>query len=97
MKRLTKDQLIKLLTLLAAIVAYAIFWALYPDKSDTGGISGLPYAVSRAIIGCLILTVIDETLLYKIETYKILKDDAKAYSIFLLAYALVIAISIGTA
>jgi hypothetical protein len=57
-------------------------------------LSGVPYAITKALIGVGLLKVTDEALLYEVDTMQILKKDAKAYSIYILAYALIIALAI---
>lgn len=89
-----KTQSRNIVLLIAALITYLLFYFsvhLMPEMS------GLPYAVNRALLGCLILKIIDEFMLNEIDTMKILKTDAKAYSLYMLGYAIVIALAFATA
>jgi hypothetical protein len=75
-------------------ITYGIFLQLIETLP---GLSGIPYAINKALIGSLMLKLIDEFMLYEVETMKILKQDGKAYALYMLAYALIIAFAISGA
>lgn len=53
--------------------------------------SGLPYGLVKAFAGVLTLKLIDEIMLSEINTPNTLKNNATAYSIYIFAFALVVA------
>jgi hypothetical protein len=61
------------------------------------GLSGMPYAINKALVGCLVLKLVDEFMLYEVPTMKILKENATAYSLYMLAYGIIIALAISGA
>jgi uncharacterized membrane protein len=94
MMNLTKTQLRNLAMLFLALLTYLVFIAVvnyFPE------LSGLPYAINKALIGCLLLKLVDEFMLYEVQTMQKLKENAVAYSLYMLAYALIIALSIAGA
>ena len=54
-------------------------------------LSGYPWAVAKALLGCALLKLIDELMLSEINTMKLLKEDAKGYALYMLGYAVIIA------
>jgi hypothetical protein len=76
------------------LVVVASYYGFIEILKDIPELSGIPYAVSKAIIGVTILKIVDEALLYEINTMEILKTDGKAYSLYIVAYALIIALAI---
>ncbi len=92
--KLTKTHTRNLSMLFLALLTYMIFIAVvryFPE------LSGLPYAINKALIGCIILKLIDEYMLSEIPTMTKLKENATAYSLYMLSYALIIALSIANA
>lgn len=71
--------------------AFKTILAIWPE------FSGLPYAITTALAGVITLKLVDELILYEIETMRILKRNAIAYAVYVLAYALVIAFAISGA
>lgn len=82
------------IAIVICIVLYYIFRVILLTAPE---FSGIPYAVTKAMIGILTLKVIDELMLYEVDTMQILKNNATAYSLYLLAYAIIIAVSIAGA
>lgn len=86
-----------LLYLIAVFVirfSYNLFLLIldaYPE------LSGIPYAVTKALIGVITLKAVDELMLYQVPTLKILKENAIAYAIYIAAYALIIALALANA
>ena len=81
-------------TLLIAGAFYLLFMYVvqyFPEYSF------LTYAISKALIGVVTLKLIDEFLLYEVETMKILKENAIGYSLYMLGYALIIALALSGA
>lgn len=60
-------------------------------------LSGMPYALAKALMGVSLLKLIDELMLPEINTMQTLNTDAKAYSNYMLGYAIIIALAIATA
>ena len=86
-----------LMYLVAMLVLYAIHYLFRVILNTSPEFAGLPYALVRALAGVLTLKLVDELILYEIETMRILKRNAIAYAIYVLAYALVVALSIAGA
>ena len=92
--KLTKNQTRNIAMLFLALLTYLVFIAVVTYFPE---LSGLPYAINRALLGCLILKLIDEFMLYEVQTMLKLKENAVAYSLYMLSYALIIALSLATA
>lgn len=83
------------------VIAMAVLFLVYTGFRYILGMwpefSGLPYALTTALAGVITLRLVDELILYEIETMRILKRNAIAYAVYVLAYALVIAFAIAGA
>ena len=90
----TKKQITYIALMFIAMLTYMIFIAVLQYFPE---LSGLPYALNKAMIGCIILKLIDEFMLYEVSTMQILKQNATAYSLYMLSYALIIALALATA
>lgn len=89
-----KKPFMYIMAMAALFLVYSAFrfvLSAYPE------FSGLPYAITTALAGVITLKLVDELILYEIETMRILKRNAIAYAVYVLAYALVIAIAISGA
>lgn len=93
-QRFTKKQITYIALMLIAMLTYMIFIAVLQYFPE---LSALPYALNKAMIGCLVLKMIDEFMLYEVPTMQILKQNATAYSLYMLSYALIIALALATA
>lgn len=93
-QKFTKKQITYIALMLIAMLTYMIFIAVLKYFPE---LSGLPYALNKAMIGCIILKLIDEFMLYEVQTMQILKQNATAYSLYMLSYALIIALALATA
>lgn len=94
LKQSWKKLLMYVIAIVICIVLYYIFRVILLTAPE---FSGIPYAVAKAMIGILTLKLIDELMLYEVDTMQILKNNATAYSLYLLAYAIIIAVSIAGA
>lgn len=96
-----KTQFVKkhttLIVVVAGLLIYAVsaFFAL--QNGDIKAFSGLFYAVSKALVGCAVLKAVDEVMLYEVPTMKILKENAVGYSIYMLGYAIIVALAFAIA
>lgn len=93
-KQSWRKLLMYTIALVTCVVLYYVFMLILYAAPE---FSGLPYAVTKAMIGVLTLKLVDELMLYEVDTMKILKENATAYSLYLLAYAIIIAVSIAGA
>lgn len=83
--------IIALLVLLVAYYAFRMILSYAPE------FSGMPYALTKGLLGVILLKLVDELMLYEVETMKILKENAVGYSLYLLAYGIIIALAIAGA
>jgi hypothetical protein len=92
--KIKKRIAIYLLSLLALVVGYWLFllvlW-LAP------AFSGLPYALTKALAGVITLKLVDDLLLTEIPTIERLKESGTGYGIYVLGYAIIIAMAMYTA
>jgi hypothetical protein len=59
--------------------------------------SGIPYAIVKIVIGVITLKLTDELMLYEIDTMQLLKENATAYAIYILAYGIIVALTVSGA
>lgn len=94
LKASSKKIWLYLLSVLVIIGMYNLFLFVlefYPE------LSGIPYGMTKAMLGVVTLKLVDELMLYEVDTMQNLKKNATAYAIYVVAYALVIALSISGA
>ena len=80
-----------LLTLAGLVVMYWLYVMLLWLAPD---FSGLPYALSKGLAGVITFKLVDDLLLKEIPTVKRLENNANAYAIYTVGYALIIAMSL---
>lgn len=84
-----KDASATIAFILGGFVFYAVFFFVYTHVN--ADFSGMFYRISNAITAIILLRLTDDVLLNRIDTMELLSKDAKAYAIYLLAFAIVIA------
>ncbi len=97
-KQLIKMQGKKIAMYIASLLVLAVLYYLFISVlSFAPEFSGLPYALTKALLGVITVKLIDELMLYEVDTMQILKNNATAYSIYIAAYALIVALAIAGA
>ena len=85
-----------LITCITILIAYGAYhlW-MYQLHLTSGTESSVFYGLMKATAGVSYLRIVDDFVYYKIDTEKLLSEDPKAYAIYILAYAVVIARAFG--
>ena len=76
----------------ALLLVYYLFVFLLSAAPE---LSVMPYALTKALAGVITLKLVDELILYDIDTVKLLKCEPVGYAIYVLAYAIIIAASLA--
>ena len=91
MKKIHRRIVIYAASLLALIAWYMVFRILlinYPE------FSGIPYAMSKALLGIITLRAVDDFVYPEVDTKGLFNRNSQAYAVYMLAYALIIGLSI---
>lgn len=99
---LTKAQIIAIIVIAIGLLIFMMaallgIQGLPNGQSPYPAFSGMPYAIAKALVGCAILKLVDEIMLYEIPTMQNLKQSATGYALYMLGYAVIIALAIATA
>jgi hypothetical protein len=80
---------------IAAIAVSALMiWYTFTSMLE---LSAFAVGITKAIIGCLLLYLVDKTILKPINTFEKLREGNTAYAIYYMGYAFIIAIAVATA
>jgi hypothetical protein len=71
--------------LLLYALQHGLIW--WWDKPE---LSGLPYRMAVAWLGCIMYRAMDDFVLINIPTYELMKSNAVGYAIYLFGYAFII-------
>lgn len=99
---LSKGQIIAVIVITIGLLIF-MFAALLGiqglpnEQSPLPAFSGMPYAIAKALVGCAILKLVDEIMLYEIPTMQKLKESPTGYALYMLGYAVIIALAVSTA
>lgn len=91
LNKIPKRVVMYLVSLGALLVWYGGFQLLvaaYPQ------FSGIPYAMSKALLGVITLRAVDDFVYPNVNTESLFNKNAQAYAIYMVAYAIIIALAI---
>jgi len=92
LKKVPKRFFITLLTIVVAVAAHQIWlWFHFNAPMQSANY----YALMKATSGVSFLRIVDDVIYTKINTEELLKDNAVAYAIYMLAYGYVIGSAFG--
>jgi hypothetical protein len=89
------QRVILYLVLFAAILAMANIYAIMLSAGSTQ--VGIPYGMTKALIGCSTYRATDDFILSRINTYNLMKRNPIGYAIYLSGYAYIIGSSLHMA
>jgi hypothetical protein len=94
MKKIPRRILIYSVSLVALLAIYYLFLVMWRNLPE---LSGLPYAMTKALLGVITFRAVDDFVYPSVDSNKLFNTNSQAYAIYLLAYALIIAGAMWTA
>jgi hypothetical protein len=81
-------------SLVALALIYYFFIAMWKHMPE---LSGLPYAMTKALLGVITFRAIDDFVYPEVDSSALFNRNSQAYAIYMLAYALIVAGAMWTA
>jgi hypothetical protein len=69
----------------------AFYWMFLLVLNIAPQFSGLPYAMTKALLGVITLRAIDDFIYPEVDTLKLLRRNPIGYAIYIFAYAVIVA------
>jgi len=94
MNKIKKRAVLYAASLLGLTVIYFLFihmWRHLPE------LSGLPYAMTKALLGIITLRAVDDFVYPGVDTNSLFNRNSQAYAVYMLAYAVILAAALWAA
>jgi len=94
MTKIQKRAVLYAASLLALTVIYFLFIQFWKHMPE---LSGLPYAMTKALLGIITLRAVDDFVYPGVDTNTLFNRNSQAYAVYMLAYAVILAGALWTA
>jgi hypothetical protein len=94
MNKLSKRAVLYVISLFSLV---AFYWMFLIILNFAPQFSGLPYAMTKAMLGVITLRAIDDFILPEVDTLRLMRRNPIGYAIYIFGYAVVIGWALSAA